>query len=189
MDQLVTPSIAAVLAQMIGRSKKYAILINEGVVAFSLLSTQPTGGRFLKLLFIRRLETHAAYVAVIVLDALMNPLPVEIPRGGPLSQPISAIPSSDSPAVGTPRRAFDMLVTSLRNSDTPPEVRANICALVGYLGRPGVVNESRARDVHVLKEEMRDVLNDVVQKEGKASEKTSGPLAAAAKRALDAWGA
>lgn len=44
MDQLVTPSIAAVLAQMIGRSKKYAILISEGVFAFSLLSMQPTGG-------------------------------------------------------------------------------------------------------------------------------------------------
>lgn len=127
--------------------------------------------------------------AVIVLDALMNPLPVEIPRGGPFSQPISAIPSSDSPAVGTPRRAFDMLVATVRNTDNPPEVRANICALVGYLGRPGIVNESRARDVQVLKDEMKDVLGDLLKKEGKAGERAPTPLAAAAKRALDAWGA
>lgn len=117
----------------------------------------------------------------------MNPLPVEIPRSGPSSQPISAVPSSDSPAVGTPRRALDMLVSSLRNTDTPPEVRANICALVGYLGRPGVVNDSRARDVHILKEEIKDVLDSVLKRETK--EKAPTPLAAAAKRALDGWGA
>lgn len=119
----------------------------------------------------------------------MNPLPVEIPRGGPLSQPISAVPSSDSPAVGTPRRALDMLVVTLRNNDIPPEVRANICGLVGYLGRPGVVNESRARDVHVLKEELKDVLADVLKKEAEGGETSLTPLAAAAKRALDAWAA
>ena len=32
MQKLATPQCAATLAQLIGRSKKYAILINEGVV-------------------------------------------------------------------------------------------------------------------------------------------------------------
>ena len=44
MEKLVTPTCAATLAQLIGRSKKYAILINEGVVALSLLSTHSSGG-------------------------------------------------------------------------------------------------------------------------------------------------
>lgn len=44
MAKLVTPGCAAALAQLIGRSKKYAILINEGVVALSLLSTHSAGG-------------------------------------------------------------------------------------------------------------------------------------------------
>ena len=45
MQKLATPQCAATLAQLIGRSKKYAILINEGVVSLSLLSTHPNGGK------------------------------------------------------------------------------------------------------------------------------------------------
>ncbi len=141
--------------------------------------------------------------AVIVLDALMNPLPVEISKNSnasnnPLSQPLSAIPSSDSPAVGTPRRALDMLVWALKNPDTPPEVRANISTLVGHLGRPGVVDASRARDVQVLKSEVRGVLEKIVKGKEEADDeeededegaKGRSSLVNAAKRALDAWGA
>lgn len=135
-------------------------------------------------------------IAVVVLDALMNPLPVEISRtnnnADVLSQPISAIPAADSPAVGVPRKALDMLVWSLKNPDTPPEVRANICTLVGHLGRPGVVDVSRARDLQVLKDELRHVLEKLVkpgQDDDEDGEKAQQSLMAAAKRALDAWGA
>ncbi|KAI0341721.1 hypothetical protein BDW22DRAFT_1358564 [Trametopsis cervina] len=165
MAQLATPSIAAVLAQLIGRSRKYAILISEGVISLYLLSAHGPG-------------------AVVVLDALMNPLPVEISSknsNNALAQPISAVPSSDSPAVGTPRRALDMLVYTLQNPDTPPEVRGNICRLVGHLGRPGVTDASRARDVQVLKDETRNALEKIVKDE-------SAP-ASVAKQALEAWGA
>ncbi|GJE87202.1 hypothetical protein PsYK624_032850 [Phanerochaete sordida] len=163
MEKLVTPQCAAALAQLIGRSKKYAILINEGVVALSLLSTHATGG-------------------LVVLDAIMNPLPVETPRSGAFAVPMSAGPAADSPAVGTPRRALDMLVSCLRNPDgrLPAEVRANICALLGHLGRAGVVPESRAHDLRVLQEECREVL------EGAA--KDANPVGAAAKRVLETWG-
>lgn len=41
---LVTPANAAALAQLIGRSRKYPILVNEGVVALSLMSTHQSGG-------------------------------------------------------------------------------------------------------------------------------------------------
>lgn len=118
-----------------------------------------------------------------MLDALLNPLPTEAAsRSATLNQPISAGPSSDSPAVGTPRRALDMLVASLRNVDgkTPVEVRANICALVGHLGRAGVVPASRAQDVHVLKESTRELLVA-------ASKEDGGPVGGAAKKALEAW--
>ncbi|KAI0093611.1 hypothetical protein BDY19DRAFT_917898 [Irpex rosettiformis] len=183
MLQLTTPSIAAVLAQLIGRSKRYAILISEGAVSLYLLSLSSNG-------------------AVIVLDALMNPLPVEISQknssSNPLSQPLSAIPTNDSPAVTTPRRALDMLVWALKNSDTPPEVRANIATLAGHLGRQGVVDSSRARDVQVLKDEVKGVLErivkaqekgeDAVEDEEESEEKVTGALLSAAKRALDAWG-
>lgn len=96
--------------------------------------------------------------------------------------PVSAGPAADSPAVGTPRRALDMLASCLRNADgrLPAEARANICALVGHLGRAGVVPESRAHDVRVMQEELRELL------EGAAKE--ANPAGAAAKRALETWG-
>lgn len=45
MDAVATRSCASALAQLIGRSKKYPILINEGVVALTLLSTHSAGGK------------------------------------------------------------------------------------------------------------------------------------------------
>ena len=45
MQLLVTPAHAAALAQLIGRSRKYPILINEGSVALLLLSTHAHGGK------------------------------------------------------------------------------------------------------------------------------------------------
>ena len=109
-------------------------------------------------------------------------MPTEVPGRG-LNVPISAGPSAtDSPALsGNPYRALDMLVASLRNTDgkMPPEVRANICALLGHLGRSGVVPESRARDVEVMKESARELL---LTARGEA-----GMVGTAAKKALDAW--
>jgi hypothetical protein len=45
MAQLTTPSIAAVLAQLIGRSRRYPILISEGAIALYLLSLSANGGQ------------------------------------------------------------------------------------------------------------------------------------------------
>lgn len=117
-----------------------------------------------------------------MLDALLNPLPTEAAPARGASVPISAGPSAaDSPAIGAPRRALDMLVGALRNADgkTPVEVRANVCGLVGHLGRAGVVPESRAQDVRALKDGVRAGLV--------AAAKEEGVVGAPAKKALDAW--
>lgn len=45
MRSLMTPDCADALARLIGRSGKYPVLVNEGVVALSLLSTQRDGGK------------------------------------------------------------------------------------------------------------------------------------------------
>ena len=44
MDALLTPACAEALAALIGRSAKHVVLINEGVVATSLLSMHRDGG-------------------------------------------------------------------------------------------------------------------------------------------------
>ena len=44
MAALVTEPCVSGLARLVGRSKRYPTLINEGVVALSLISTHPSGG-------------------------------------------------------------------------------------------------------------------------------------------------
>ena len=44
MKAIVTEPCVSALARLIGRSKRYPTLINEGVVALSLISTHPNGG-------------------------------------------------------------------------------------------------------------------------------------------------
>jgi hypothetical protein len=44
MSALLSPQCALALTQLIGRSKKYPILVNEGVIALTLLSTHAKGG-------------------------------------------------------------------------------------------------------------------------------------------------
>ncbi|EPQ58166.1 hypothetical protein GLOTRDRAFT_136931 [Gloeophyllum trabeum ATCC 11539] len=184
---LINPDVAAALAQLIGRSRKYPILINEGVVALTLLSMFPGGGK-------------------IVLDALLNPLPQEVnPRQSfaakslpsSSSNPTSASTTSaaSSPAAGGPTRALDMLVTVLKTPESlpliPVEVRANICSLLGQLGKKGKVSEEddRTADVERVKSATREILESLARTsaaEG-TSEKTGGIVGTAARKALDAW--
>ena len=46
-QRVVTPGNANALAALIGRSKKYPMLVNEGVVALSFLTTHGRGGESL----------------------------------------------------------------------------------------------------------------------------------------------
>ena len=119
-----------------------------------------------------------------MLDSLLNPLPTEAIRA--TSQPLSAVsPTEGSPVVG-PRRALDMLTNVLREggsgSKVPPEVRSNICALLGHLGRKGVVAESRAMDL----ERMKDATRDLIQTLAKDAD-GNAKVVTAAKKALEAW--
>ena len=52
MKAVVTEPCVSALARLIGRSKRYPTLINEGVVALSLISTHPNGGTPTRLGFI-----------------------------------------------------------------------------------------------------------------------------------------
>lgn len=135
------------------------------------------------------IQTEIVDIATLVIDALMNPLPSEAGVSGSGSQPLSAVPAIDSPGLGAPRRALDMLIALLRNSDkrTVPEARANIATLVGVLGKKGFVADTRSREVQILKEEFEPVLEEVAIKEH-GDGPTPAPLAAAAKQTLETWG-
>jgi hypothetical protein len=46
MLAVLAPLYAQALAQLVGRSKKYPILVNEGTVALTLMSTHSQGGQY-----------------------------------------------------------------------------------------------------------------------------------------------
>lgn len=45
MEKMRTPECTEALANLVTRSGKFPLLVNEGIVALSLLSTHPFGGR------------------------------------------------------------------------------------------------------------------------------------------------
>ena len=45
MEKLRTPECTEAIANLVTRSGKFPLLVNEGIVALSLLSTHPSGGR------------------------------------------------------------------------------------------------------------------------------------------------
>jgi len=111
----------------------------------------------------------------------MSPLPVEATQGpNPLS---SNAPGSDeaSPVVG-PARAIEALASLLKRSDPrcPPEVKANVCTLLGQLGRKGGrTTREREAEVEKLKIGTKDVL--VKRSQG------DDLFGKAAKKVLEAW--
>ncbi|KAF8902129.1 hypothetical protein CPB84DRAFT_1729336 [Gymnopilus junonius] len=115
---VLTADFVTTLATLIGRSNKYPVLVNEGIVALSLLSTHKLGGP-------------------LVFEALTVPvnstLPIHtasLPANGEPS-PILPTPSSRNDGLPVPRHALDMLIYVLRNVDNPVnfpvEVRVNAC--------------------------------------------------------------
>ncbi|KAH7930821.1 hypothetical protein BV22DRAFT_1101534 [Leucogyrophana mollusca] len=190
IDALLIPSCAEALAALIGRSTKYPILVNEGVVALSLLSTHRSGGP-------------------LVLNAILAPLPIEatpsMPGSTPMSATASASSETDSPVVtspaGTrgrsalPRRALDHLVLVLRNSSGsdgsasphrptpvayPIEIRANICALLGQMAKT-----TSGVELDIVKESTRPILDELAR--NTQAQGREGMLSVAAKRVLDVW--
>ena len=141
----------------------------------------------------------------LVLDAILAPLPIEVGLNstGLASTSTNAGSDVDSPVVTsptgrsrlpTPRRALDRLVTVLKNisnSDVntnnnrpnpvifPMEVRANVCALLGQVGRSASGEQTES-----LNEAAKGVLEDLAKTTGEGRE---GVLGMAAKKSLDGW--
>ncbi|TFY83894.1 hypothetical protein EWM64_g117 [Hericium alpestre] len=135
-------------------------VINEGMVALTLLTLQGSGGN-------------------VALDAITSPLPKEAQQG-----PALAVESNDvSSPVVTPGRALDMLITVLKNQPNrfQEEIRVNVCTLLGHIGREGAVTADRATELEKVKTETKPLL-DVV-----AGAEQESRLKAAAVKALQLW--
>lgn len=126
------------------------------------------------------------HLGTVVFDALISPLPTEAGQGSSAPTSTGSTSSDASPVTGPPR-VLDLLLSTLKNRDGrhAPELRANLCALLGQLGRSGVVDERETASVSKMKARAKPLLETAA-----ASDKTNKggvALAAAAQRAIDAW--
>ncbi|KAL5511837.1 hypothetical protein ACEPAH_5055 [Sanghuangporus vaninii] len=160
---------ATILAQLLGRSthsSKHVILLNESIFSMCLLALQSNG-------------------ALCVLDAVVAELPKEV---NPPSRQnsLNAYPGNDlsSPITG-PRTVLDVFAMILKNPDRrfPPELRANLCRLLGELGRESLKTGSGGREVEV--ERVRAATQSTL--EAIQSTPDSLVLNFAARKALEAW--
>ncbi|TFK42625.1 hypothetical protein BDQ12DRAFT_703078 [Crucibulum laeve] len=175
ISAVLTLDYAVALANLVTRSGKYPILVNEGIIALSLLSTHKQGGP-------------------LVLKAITTALPATTSTQTAIELPSSASTSSDisSPLVVTPpssarlrlpvpRHALDMLIFVLRNVDNPVnfpvEVRTNACSFLAQLTRHVPRDE-----LSTVQEAARPVLEAIVK-----TTKPEDPLHKPCKRVLDIW--
>ncbi|KAJ8078732.1 hypothetical protein PM082_013015 [Marasmius tenuissimus] len=173
---LTTPCVSA-LASLVARSGKYPLLVNEGVVALTLLSTQKSGAPLV-------------LTAILSSTLLEPPAPAEPPSASTsvaseLSSPTIATPSTRGP-VPVPRTALDMLIAVLKNVDNPVnfqvEVRINVCSLLIQVGR----NCSEEEDFGKVKDTVVPVLEELSESLRDASG-SDATFAKAVGRALETW--
>ena len=182
MAAISVPPVALALAQLVGRSKKYPILINEGIVALTLLSLE--SGACLSSSSFPPLPqpAHLSHkIANAVLDAITTPLPQEVSGG---SASVSAAESEIGSPMTAPGRAVDVLAYLLkgRGANVPEEVRANACVLLGQVARESGVGAERVPEVVKLKAELRPLLTSAAETDKESRLKT------AATGALRRWG-
>ena len=135
MTAVLTLECASTLTNLIGRSGKYPVLVNEGIVAMTLLSTHPAGGKEKSsFICIMTMILRSIHVGELVLKALTMPLNEKLAMDG-LSQVPATVNSNDSPPTPSSnndglqvlRHALDMLISVLRNVGFPIELRVNTC--------------------------------------------------------------
>ncbi|ESK96931.1 gtp binding [Moniliophthora roreri MCA 2997] len=174
---ILTLPCASALANLVARSAKYPLLVNEGIVALTLLSTQKTG-------------------APLVLQAILSPVLLEPPPSAePPSASSSVATELSSPTIATPstrgrlpvpRTALDMLIAVLKNVDNPvnfqPEVRINVCSLLIQVGRNSAEEEEYAKVKETVKPVMEELLESLRGATG-----IEGALAKAVNRVIETW--
>jgi len=160
------------LVEMVARSGRYPILLHEGVVALTLLSSQSTG-------------------LPCVVQSLLAPLPYHLTEAGLAVAPATG-PSGSTRALPATQRTrtscpLDMLVVILNNpnGNFPPELGANTCTLLASL------TQGPADEVEKIKQAAKGALEKLAAGPADAETTPTGVsqmLRAAAKKTLGIWG-
>ncbi|CAE7083088.1 unnamed protein product [Rhizoctonia solani] len=124
------------LSELVGRSRRYPVLLNEGIVALTLLGSQYAGAPHVIAAFERALDVPMAVVTG-------NKPSAE--QGGTLEHP----------------KLLDMLSIIMKNEDKsfPPQLRANVFTLFGSVSS---AEASTLRIMEKVKRTIKPILSDIV---------------------------
>ncbi|CCO33296.1 hypothetical protein BN14_07370 [Rhizoctonia solani AG-1 IB] len=125
------------LAELVGRSRRYPVLLNEGVIALTLLGSQHHGAPHVISTYDRALDVPMAVVTGSKQSA---------EEGNTLEHP----------------KLLDMLSIILKNDDKvfPPQLRANVCTLFGSVSS---MESSALRTIEKVKRTIKPVLSGIVE--------------------------
>ncbi|KAG8862014.1 hypothetical protein FRB96_002457 [Tulasnella sp. 330] len=183
IDRLATLDSVELLTDMVGRSGRYPILLNEGVVALTLLSSASAG-------------------RTCALQALLSPLPYALTQSGAIQTAppvghtqISTVPAAQHlddktvPSTARTSSPLDMLVAILRNLNNsfPPELGANVCIFLASLTPP--MTDANQEEFSKVRVATKGALESVAAGLSGRSFADGPPkvVQAAAKRTLDVW--
>ncbi|KAG8733429.1 hypothetical protein FRC11_006316 [Ceratobasidium sp. 423] len=124
------------LAELVGRSRRYPVLLNEGIVALTLLGSQYSGAPHVISAFDRALDVPMA---------LVTGTKPSTEEGGALEHP----------------KLLDMLTIIMKNEDKafPPQLRANVCTLFGSVSS---VEALAVRIMDRVKRTIKPILSDII---------------------------
>ena len=147
MTTVLTMECVSTLTDLIRRSGRYPVLVNEGIVAMTLLCTHQAGGKENKVSFPTMITiVISIHVGALVLEALTTALNGKsaIDGASTVSTTVNSTDSLPTPSprnddLAGPEHALDMLVNVLRNVDNPVnfpiELRVNTCTFFLQLQR------------------------------------------------------
>lgn len=190
MRVVLVEECAVALTRLMARSGKYPQLVNEAVVALTLLSTHKDGSKP-RFTCDEKINLICPLAGLHVLSALMAPLPIETAPAAPeFEKTPTGLDSAtvQSPTDHTwppvPRRGVDMLLSVLKNIDVvknvPVQIRVNVCTLLHQL-----TQNSSGGELTQLKETVIPALESLADK---PDDGQLALLATNAKKVLELWG-
>ncbi|KAF8741027.1 hypothetical protein AX14_006226 [Amanita brunnescens Koide BX004] len=176
---IIASDVVSVLTGLIARSRRHPVLVNEAIIALSLLSTTKDGGP----LVIRAIRDPSDTEPPTPTEAF----PVSL-SSSEASSPVTTPSSVGGRGLPTSYSGLDILVFVLKNVDNPVnfpvEIRVNACAFLIQLGR-----NTTAEEMSKVKEVFKPVLEKLATADPHvlAAPGKEDLLRKSAKKVLDAW--
>ncbi|KAI3475886.1 hypothetical protein L1887_62646 [Cichorium endivia] len=129
-NKIVRRDVIQALAEMVRTSPKYPVLVNEGIMALTLIGSERAGAELVSLSLLN--QPHAANADDDADDEMASDTEAAALRAPRRRSTVDSSASTSSHPLPPPACALDMvnLVLARRDARMPPQFACNACALV-----------------------------------------------------------